>query len=164
MTAPGRGRPGAGLLVHRAGTGGRRPRRRRFVQCTSGAREAALDDRVSDPFRPIIGALNSCLHAYYMYRAEALRVTVTAPACVTEIGRLGDTLSGNALELGEPPAGVSVRRPVCERDVSLLVLHGEAALDDALGGQLRGRGAHCGTRIISTSESRRSHGPGPGLG
>jgi hypothetical protein len=28
------------------------------------------------------------------------------------------------------------------RDVSLLVLHGEAALDDALGGQLRNRGAH----------------------
>ena len=40
--------------------------------------EAALNDRVSDPFLPIIGALNSYLHAYHMYRAEALRVTGTA--------------------------------------------------------------------------------------
>ena len=57
-------------------------------------------------------------------------------------------------QMGEPPAGVSagVRRPGRprvhsgwqERDVSLLVfkLHGEAALDDALGGQLLYRGAH----------------------
>ena len=36
----------------------------------------------------------------------------------------------------------SVWRHVQERDVSLLVLHGETALDDALGGQLRDRGAH----------------------
>ena len=48
--------------------------------------EAALDDRVSDPFRPIIRALISYLHAYHMYRAEALRVT--------EIGRLAVTPSG----------------------------------------------------------------------
>ena len=43
--------------------------------------EAALagDDRVSDPFLPIIGALNSYLHAYHMYRAEALRVTEIGP-------------------------------------------------------------------------------------
>ena len=46
-------------------------------------------DRVRDPFRPIIGALNSYLHAYHMYRAEALRVP--------EIERL-DTMSRNALE------------------------------------------------------------------
>jgi hypothetical protein len=46
-------------------------------------------DRVRDPFRPIIGALNSYLHAYHMYRAEALRVT--------EIKQL-DTMSRNALE------------------------------------------------------------------
>ncbi len=46
-------------------------------------------DRVSDPFRPIIGALNLYLHAYHMYRAEALRVP--------EIERL-DTMSRNALE------------------------------------------------------------------
>ncbi len=31
-----------------------------------------LVDRISDPFWPIIGALNSYLHAYHMYRAEAL--------------------------------------------------------------------------------------------
>ncbi len=31
-------------------------------------------DRVRDPFRPIIGAINLYLHAYHMYRAEALRV------------------------------------------------------------------------------------------
>ena len=41
---------------------------------------------------------------------------------------------------GKPRA--SARHPVRERNVSLLVLHGEAPLDDALGGQLRGRGAH----------------------
>jgi hypothetical protein len=52
-------------------------------------RQARPRDRVSDPFPPIIGALNSYLHAYHMYRAEALRVT--------EIDRL-DTMSRNALE------------------------------------------------------------------
>ena len=52
-------------------------------------RQARPRDRVSDPFPPIIGALNSYLHAYHMYRAEALRET--------EIRRL-DTLSRNALE------------------------------------------------------------------
>ena len=48
-----------------------------------------MSRRHGDPFRPIIGALNSYLHAYHMYRAEALRET--------EIRRL-DTLSRNALE------------------------------------------------------------------
>ena len=52
-------------------------------------RQARPRDRISDPFPPIIGALNSYLHAYHMYRAEALRVT--------EIERL-DTMSRNALE------------------------------------------------------------------
>ena len=46
-------------------------------------------DRVRDPFRPIIGAINAYLHAYHMYRAEALRMP--------EIERL-DTVSRNALE------------------------------------------------------------------
>ena len=48
-----------------------------------------MGNRISDPFRPIIGALNSYLHAYHMYRAEALREP--------EIQRL-DTMSRNALE------------------------------------------------------------------
>ena len=52
-------------------------------------RQARPRDRISDPFRPIIGALNSYLHAYHMYRAEALRVP--------EIELL-DTISRNALE------------------------------------------------------------------
>ena len=52
-------------------------------------RQARPRDRISDPFRPIIGALNSYLHAYHMYRAEALRVP--------EIQRL-DNMSRNALE------------------------------------------------------------------
>ena len=52
-------------------------------------RQARPRDRISDPFRPIIGALNSYLHAYHMYRADALRVP--------EIQRL-DTMSRNALE------------------------------------------------------------------
>jgi hypothetical protein len=52
-------------------------------------RQARPRDRISDPFRPIIGALNSYLHAYHLYRAEALRVH--------EIERL-DTISRNALE------------------------------------------------------------------
>jgi hypothetical protein len=52
-------------------------------------RQARPRDRISDPFRPIIGALNSYLHAYHMYRAEALREP--------EIQRL-DTMSRNALE------------------------------------------------------------------
>ena len=51
---------------------------------TAGAALAA-----GDPFQPIIGALNSYLHAYHMYRAEALRVL--------EIERL-DTMSRNALD------------------------------------------------------------------
>ena len=38
-------------------------------------RQARPRDRISDPvlvpFPPIIGALNSYLHAYHMYRAEA---------------------------------------------------------------------------------------------
>ena len=52
-------------------------------------RQARPRDRISDPFPPIIGALNSYLHAYHMYRAEALRVP--------EIERL-DTMSRNALD------------------------------------------------------------------
>ncbi len=56
----------------------------------SNKRQARPRDRISDPFRPIIGAaLNSYLHAYHLYRAEALRVL--------EIERL-DTISRNALE------------------------------------------------------------------
>ena len=53
---------------------------------------------------------------------------------VPEIKRL-DTLSRNALENLQRvfPYGVRYRNRE-ERDVSLLVLHGEAALDDALGG------------------------------
>jgi hypothetical protein len=38
-------------------------------------RQAHARDRLSDPFRPIIGGLNEYLHAYHMYRAEALSVT-----------------------------------------------------------------------------------------
>ena len=37
-------------------------------------RQARPRDRISDPFPPIIGALNSYLHAYHMYRAEAARM------------------------------------------------------------------------------------------
>ena len=51
--------------------------------------QARPRDRVRDPFRPIIGAINAYLHAYHMYRAEALRMP--------EIERL-DTVSRNALE------------------------------------------------------------------
>ena len=39
------------------------------------SRQVRARDRLSDPFRPIIGALNEYLHAYHMYRAEALSVT-----------------------------------------------------------------------------------------
>ena len=46
-------------------------------------------DKVREPFKLIIPALNKYLHAYHMYRAEALRVT--------EIAQL-NTLSRNALE------------------------------------------------------------------
>jgi hypothetical protein len=38
-------------------------------------RQARPRDRISDPFGPIIEALNSYLHAYHMYRAESLRGT-----------------------------------------------------------------------------------------
>ena len=87
VTAPRRGRPGTGLLRPDRRTGpGRRcctvtARRRQYRR--AGGLEAALagDDRGSDPFLPILGALNS-------------------------------------------------------------YLPGEAALDDALGGQLRDCGAH----------------------
>jgi hypothetical protein len=51
--------------------------------------QARPRDRVRDPFRPIIGAINAYLHAYHMYRAEALRMP--------EIERL-NTVSRNALE------------------------------------------------------------------
>jgi hypothetical protein len=64
-----------------------------------------------------------------MYRAEALRLP--------EIDRL-NTLSRNALEtlLRVFPYGVTSKKG----GFSLLILHGDAALDDALGGQL----SHCG--------------------
>ena len=85
MTAPRRGRPGAGLLRPDRRTGPDRRLHDRRIRAGPGGLEAALacDDRVNDPFPPIIGALNSYLHAYHMYRAEALRVT--------EIGRLAVT-------------------------------------------------------------------------
>jgi hypothetical protein len=51
--------------------------------------QARPRDRVREPFRPIIGAINAYLHAYHMYRAEALRMP--------EIERL-NTVSRNALE------------------------------------------------------------------
>jgi len=38
------------------------------------ARQARLRDRVQDPFRPIIAAIQGYLRAYHMYRAEALTV------------------------------------------------------------------------------------------
>ena len=38
------------------------------------SRQGHARDRVKDPFRPIIGAINEYLHAYHMYRAEALTV------------------------------------------------------------------------------------------
>jgi len=53
------------------------------------SRQVRLRDRVQDPFRPIIGAIQGYLRAYHMYRAEALTVR--------EIQRL-DTLSRDALE------------------------------------------------------------------
>ena len=53
------------------------------------ARQARLRDRVQDPFRPIIGAIQGYLRAYHVYRAEALTVR--------EIQRL-DTMSRDALE------------------------------------------------------------------
>jgi hypothetical protein len=52
-------------------------------------RVARPRDRVKDPFRPIIGAINAYLQAYHMYRAEALRMP--------EIEQL-NTVSRNALE------------------------------------------------------------------
>jgi hypothetical protein len=52
-------------------------------------RQIRARDRVRDSFRPIIGGINSYLHAYHMYRAEALRVP--------KIDRL-DTMSWSALE------------------------------------------------------------------
>ena len=36
------------------------------------SRQVRLRDRVQDPFRPIIGAIQGYLRAYHMYRAEAL--------------------------------------------------------------------------------------------
>ena len=49
---------------------------------------------------------------------------------------------GPAAPASPAPEGVSVRRDVPERDLPLLLLQREAALDDALGGQLRHRGPH----------------------
>ena len=53
------------------------------------SQQVRLRDRVQDPFRRIIGAIQGYLRAYHMYRAEALTVR--------EIQRL-DTLSRDALE------------------------------------------------------------------
>ena len=53
------------------------------------AQQARLRDRVQDPFRPIIAAIQGYLRAYHMYRAEALTVL--------EIQRL-DTVSRDAFE------------------------------------------------------------------
>ena len=53
------------------------------------SRQVRASDRLSDPFRPIIGALNEYLHAYHVYWAEALSVT--------EIVKL-DTKSRQALD------------------------------------------------------------------
>ena len=53
------------------------------------SRQVRARDRLSDPVRPIIGALNEYLHAYHMYRAEA--------PSVTEIVTL-DTKSRQALD------------------------------------------------------------------
>ena len=53
------------------------------------ARQARLRDRVQDPFRPIIRAIQGYLRAYHVYRAEALTVR--------EIKQL-DTMSRDALE------------------------------------------------------------------
>ena len=52
------------------------------------ARQARLRDRVQDPFRPIIRAIQGYLRAYHVYRAEALTVR--------EIKQL-DTMSRDAL-------------------------------------------------------------------
>jgi hypothetical protein len=46
-------------------------RRGSRVRQAHNRRQARPRDRISDPFRPIIGALNSYLHAYHMFRAEA---------------------------------------------------------------------------------------------
>ena len=53
------------------------------------SQQARPRDRVKDPFRPIIGAINSYLRAYHVYRAEALSLP--------EIGKLG-AMSSTALE------------------------------------------------------------------
>ena len=53
------------------------------------AQQARLRDRVQDPFRPIIAAIQGYLRAYHMYRAEALTVL--------EIQRL-NTVSRDAFE------------------------------------------------------------------
>jgi hypothetical protein len=53
------------------------------------ARHARLRDRVKDPFRPIIAAIQGYLRAYHMYRAEDLTVR--------EIRRL-DTMRSDAFQ------------------------------------------------------------------
>ena len=93
------------------------------------SRQVRARDRLSYPFRPIIGALNesrsTCRrHSYHtgMYRAEALSVT--------EIVTL-DQQPGP----GYAAAGVSI---LCHAGgpSALRVVHRAGALDDALGGQL----------------------------
>ena len=66
------------------------------------SKQTRPQDRVREPFKAIIGALNKYLHAYHMYRAEALRES--------EINQL-DTLSRNALETLQKvfPYGVRYR-------------------------------------------------------
>ena len=46
------------------------PETRSLLLTKTASAGAAL--AAGDPFQPIIGALNSYLHAYHMYRAEAL--------------------------------------------------------------------------------------------
>ena len=66
------------------------------------SKQTRPQDRVREPFKAMIGALNKYLHAYHMYRAEALRES--------EINQL-DTLSRNALETLQKvfPYGVRYR-------------------------------------------------------
>ena len=68
------------------------------------ARQARLRDRVQDPFRPIIRAIQGYLLAYHVYRAEAL----------TDSDRAGNQAARHhePRRAGGPPEGVSVRRDV----------------------------------------------------
>ena len=85
------------------------------------ARQARLRDRVQDPFRPIIRAIQGYLRAYHVYRAEALTVR--------EIKQL-DTMSRDALEGLQrvfPYTVTYTIKAFCSR--TLLLLLKEAVLD-----------------------------------